>query len=414
MCAALSVIKMVTRVDGGRVTPEAELAVQLLPRVRELVQEAGTALQRAYRVLDDGALIGPAGSALYDRLADRQHELRRASLTLFDRVEDLARQAPTFSGTPWPHVPRAPIPSGRKASTRSGSPDGLKALIDELHRTAGTWAHISGFLGSYLRSLNLGASPAHRIGHLASNLRTEIPDLRRRCDLFLREDQNPFESAAWQAVAHGLTQALRLSNPTLHRRTENAGIALGDLPYNDPAAARDWWQHLTPRQRDLVTRAYPTAIGWTNGLPAQARDKANRLALRTRLDILRNIGAARRSAFEQRDYGRLSAVLGEIERVSERLNQPILLLGFDSTTVGPWDPYRSNALLGPNLFKGMEDGPDGRLILSVGDPDVARHVGVYIPGTTAQLDKIGGDLARVANIWQASSAFSSQRISAVF
>jgi hypothetical protein len=46
-----------------------------------------------------------------------------------------------------------------------------------------------------------------------------------------------------------------------------------------PQETRDWWQPLSQQAQDRLIREFPATIGWTNGLPATARNAANRLAM---------------------------------------------------------------------------------------------------------------------------------------
>ncbi|GAA3231900.1 hypothetical protein GCM10010468_63340 [Actinocorallia longicatena] len=58
-------------------------------------------------------------------------------------------------------------------------------------------------------------------------------------------------------------------------------------------------------------------------------------------------------------------------------------------------------------------GPDGRVVLAIGDPDKAEHTGVYVPGTTAELDKVGGDIERVVNLWTRAGRHSAGPVSTI-
>ncbi len=51
------------------------------------------------------------------------------------------------------------------------------------------------------------------------------------------------------------------------------------VPVADPAQAADWWSGLTPAIRQEVIAGDPAAVGQLDGLPAWARDQANRRSL---------------------------------------------------------------------------------------------------------------------------------------
>ncbi|MDX6741824.1 alpha/beta hydrolase [Actinocorallia sp. A-T 12471] len=52
-------------------------------------------------------------------------------------------------------------------------------------------------------------------------------------------------------------------------------------------------------------------------------------------------------------------------------------------------------------------------MLAVGNPDLAENVAVYVPGTTAQLDSIGGDIDRVANLYRRSEKYGSGSVATI-
>src|SRR5690606_8157801 len=53
-----------------------------------------------------------------------------------------------------------------------------------------------------------------------------------------------------------------------------------------PEAVNQWWLSLTPEQQEQVIADYPELVGWLDGVPASARDTANRLWLARMKDDL--------------------------------------------------------------------------------------------------------------------------------
>ncbi|MEK8144918.1 alpha/beta hydrolase [Streptomyces sp. M10(2022)] len=53
---------------------------------------------------------------------------------------------------------------------------------------------------------------------------------------------------------------------------------------------------------------------------------------------------------------------------------------------------------------GFSTEGDGRAILANGNPDTADHQAVYVPGTTAELGKVEGDINRSVNVWKSADA----------
>ncbi|WP_308104459.1 alpha/beta hydrolase [Actinocorallia sp. API 0066] len=241
----------------------------------------------------------------------------------------------------------------------------------------------------------------------------ELPDLRRRRDL-LKAAADPTRQE-WIKASNALMKTLMGENHSLYTSLINSGLHPMDIPVHDPQAAATWWSHLTPRQQSLYTRAFPSTIGWTDGLPTPARDKANRQTLTTRLTHLESLPPTHQTPFETRDLTRLRQLVGQIERL-EGGGLKVRLIGFDSTVPGEWDSFGGGGLkfgLRLSAISDGLDGPDGRLILSIGDPDSADNVAVYVPGTTAQIDSIRGDLDRAANLWRRSVKYGSGSVATI-
>lgn len=142
-------------------------------------------------------------------------------------------------------------------------------------------------------------------------------------------------------------------------------------PGTSPAGVRTWWDALTPEQRTRALSEHPDRIGALDGVPAAARDRANRL----RLDGERTQLLRRRMRLAGRDTdaaARIDDMLRGIDAVTRRLRTgqpPALLLGFDTEHTG-------------------------HAIVAVGDPDTARNVVTYVPGITARLGTVEADLQR--------------------
>ena len=372
-------------------------------RVEELAVSAGRAGIRVQRLLAGGALVGPAAVALYGRVDGRRREVGRAFSAASGRVEAVGEGlVPPVRVAP-PALPSAGRPPASEPGVGAGSPDGLSDLMIELGRTARAWQEAGRELRAVLAGIGAGGGPGTRVQRLGADLREELPDLRRRRDLLAKEDGDPLSRAAWLAVSLTMMQAVKTTDRELYARLVEAGVDPSDLPHGGPAEAGDWWRHLTPRQRRLYTRAFPSLIGWTDGLPSAARDKANRLTLSLRLDELRSRGPEGLTPFELRDLDRLTRLMEKIDTVEKDLHQKIYLLGFSSTEEGAWDRHGEEfpfAEFIPRIITDLTKGPDGRVIISIGNPDSSRHVGIYIPGTTAQLDNINGDVERIVNLWK--------------
>jgi hypothetical protein len=151
-----------------------------------------------------------------------------------------------------------------------------------------------------------------------------------------------------------------------------------------------WWDLLGDEDRDHYLALYPAEIGALDGLPADIRDEANRAEVATtegRYETeLNQLLTERPSGWKgRRDH--INDTLKGIEAIESRFDRtgieglpPAYLLGFDPKGHG-----------------------DGRILLANGNPDTADHTAIHVPGTTAKLSTIDGDLHRMDRLWRHSS-----------
>lgn len=134
----------------------------------------------------------------------------------------------------------------------------------------------------------------------------------------------------------------------------------------DARAAADWWSGLSA-QDQLAYQAYqPASLGAMDGLPAEVRHEAN-------LQTLRD------DAANGHDRQNAQQLLDRVEQSwSDPDAQAIYLLGYQAPGAG--------------------NSPDARVIASIGNPDTADNVAVYVPGTGTDLGNIGGSLDRVDDL----------------
>lgn len=215
--------------------------------------------------------------------------------------------------------------------------------------------------------------------------------------------------------------------------SDRGGVLRAADPYLDsikappkeatPEENAEWWKGLTAEQRADCLAVHPNSVGSMNGLPSDVRDEANRMVLnetkaayRMELDAIPEEptkygpnGSYPVAAFtpEWREwndkYGdrkaRLEGVMKGMDAIQDRFDRTgkgglpeAYLLGFDPTGLG-----------------------DGKVILANGNPDRADHVGVYVPGTFAGIESIGGggdahgDLGRSERLWAESHRLTPGR-----
>ncbi|TFV64112.1 hypothetical protein E4P41_02380 [Geodermatophilus sp. DF01-2] len=137
----------------------------------------------------------------------------------------------------------------------------------------------------------------------------------------------------------------------------------------DPAAVAGWWATLSTAQRNGAIRADPSRVGGLEGLPAWARDQANRLTLG-------------RVLADESAPGRAVAVSVAAEIGSEEAEgQEAQLYQFQPE--------------------------EGLVAVAVGDLDTADHVALLVPGTgndpVEDLDDLMGDAAAVGDAARAAA-----------
>ncbi|BCJ60231.1 alpha/beta hydrolase [Micromonospora endophytica] len=151
---------------------------------------------------------------------------------------------------------------------------------------------------------------------------------------------------------------------------------------SDPALVSRWWAGLTPAQRRWLVGHEPESVAGLDGVPAAARDQANRLLLGLRREELRAewgqlLGRVPRGPAELAGLRRVDAALAGLDALAARLDSP--------------DPPRAYLL-------GLEVGGEGRTVVALGNPDRAAGVLTYVPGMTAGLDDATDELGRAARV----------------
>jgi hypothetical protein len=169
---------------------------------------------------------------------------------------------------------------------------------------------------------------------------TEHADSVRRAQLFV--DVAPAAALALAESSDAATAArLRMLCPV---PVEPTMPGTGTPP---PDTVARWWQGLSPAQRRWLMAERPEAIGNLDGVPADARDLANR--------------------------ARLTRLLAD---PAVRHRPALLGLRARLDAAGAARPY----------LLGLSTDGTGRAILAIGDPDTADHVVTYVPGLGATLD----------------------------
>ena len=151
--------------------------------------------------------------------------------------------------------------------------------------------------------------------------------------------------------------------PLLAGSRRQAGVTSGlPAPGGSLSRPRIWWSVMTSDEQDRLLATWPTQLGALDGLPAQARSRANWIRLERELEVLRGLGV--RTEQQQRR-------LDNCRVVRDRL--AYLRAHRDRRTSEPFDVQ----LL---VFEPSAFGGEGRVAIGIGDVDTADHVAVMVPG----------------------------------
>ncbi|MGH4019790.1 MAG: alpha/beta hydrolase [Pseudonocardiaceae bacterium] len=196
-------------------------------------------------------------------------------------------------------------------------------------------------------------------------------------------------------IGHIVHQASQADSETLDAlnafSTQNLAADAADAaeapplppPGTPPAQVNAWWDRLSVAEQMAVIAVDPIGVGMTDGIPAEARDAANRILLdseRERLtqrrDELIAIEPGHRTSEQQQELVIANRQLDGIEAIDQRLDEP--------------RPGQQQAYL-----LGLDTDDLGQAIVAIGNPDEADNVVTFVPGTYTQLSKAGQGIADV-------------------
>lgn len=146
-----------------------------------------------------------------------------------------------------------------------------------------------------------------------------------------------------------------------------------------PAAVKAAWDQLTPAQQQQLIAEHPNQIGTMNGIPAIARDQANRIVLNgLQTQAQSDLTNAKTDLANGAETGDLSAMLAAQAHVEAAQKQVDTYNHLQSVLDNNSTPQY---LLGVNPGAA---GP-GQWIVAAGNPDTAQHVVTLVPGMATTL-----------------------------
>lgn len=187
-----------------------------------------------------------------------------------------------------------------------------------------------------------------------------------------------------QQARNGTGLAISTAMASLSQAQElGTTLLAADMPGANATAAQinQWWNELSPLTQQHLIKDYPGVIGNRNGIPALARNQANRIYLPQLITQFEQMPQPLDAADEQKLQG-FKKIQAKLDHYSPGAVPPLLLLG-------------------------IGDQGQGRGILAFGNPDTSTNVCAFVPGMSSTLSSLaGGDSNDALNLWSAAHAVS--------
>lgn len=212
--------------------------------------------------------------------------------------------------------------------------------------------------------------------------------------------------------------------------------------FKAPKLVRNWWFGLTEEEQKALINRYPLQIGHLVGVPSNARDRANRLALTRRIkeletmkrerdELLRGFPEAR-SLLEHRTWlskigpelakkyetyiglspwrRRMTALSRELAGAKNLQRQLEGIANVQRNRLDATDVY----LMELDTSAGYGDG---QAVVAFGDPGAAEHIGIVVPGinnTLLNVENPMGDAAALrSTVADNESVFAMNQTSTI-
>lgn len=147
----------------------------------------------------------------------------------------------------------------------------------------------------------------------------------------------------------------------------------------DPQQVKQWWDSLSPEERQRLTDEDPERIGSLNGIPVATRDCANRRVMNRDLDRVRraaaNAGVSNEAVVA--DPGKYGLTQQDVTRYR---NADQVEIGIDLNGQPDGNHVPKNPIF-LHTYQPEAFGGQGRAALAIGNPDDADNTTVLVPGT---------------------------------
>ncbi|KQS68617.1 alpha/beta hydrolase [Modestobacter sp. Leaf380] len=300
-----------------------------------------------------------------------------------DSLAELLRSTPLWSGPAADVAATALVElsttAGRVQAALAGSADSLGVVVTQAGAAQEAAASARGWAASGPVALSDdGLVPPIATAAMAEDQLTAVADREHAASRAEGHAREAFTAAAAVLAAAGASAETLVvagvggAGPVGFgdvAAAAAAAVSAPPVPHVDPTGAATWWSGLSTAEQQAAIVADPAGVGRLEGLPAWARDEANRSVLAATLADPTAPGLAEARA--------TAAQLAVVEAAGQTAQ---LLL---------FDPVR------------------GLTALSAGDLDTAQAVGVLVPGmltsVTGDLDGMTGDALSVQSLAQAAA-----------
>ncbi len=326
-----------------------------------------------------------------------------------------ARPAPTdWSGVAANAYDDAIRPTGRQADAMSLAlrsvarrvdqhADALQTLLERRRELESARADLVAAIAD-LRA-RIAAASADPSGATVARLQAEAQDLTRRVEAYQADldrwvtDLAAEEEAMCAAFAKVLT--LDQVEQQYGGVADPADGALATMPPagSPPTDVRAWWDGLTREQQQAIIAASPGSIGNRDGIPAVARDDANRVSLDRDLAEWKHLDDLHVITDDERQWlknaqaadGAISTIEGSVDPLT---HEPL-----------PAQLY----LYDPTAFDG-----DGAVAVSAGNLDTAHDVATMVPGFGTDGESAPFYAERARDLYEATRTAGSESTATMF
>lgn len=208
------------------------------------------------------------------------------------------------------------------------------------------------------------ASHNEAVAALDSSCRAWAKDLSEAEDALVSKLQSA------DTMAEGRSIADAAPSPAGLRKDALAAKAHG------PAAVLRWWKSLDRDERELLKTAYPGLIGAMNGIPIIDRHETN----------LSNL---QRMKAELREAAKDGGLTADEQRIKKNIQG--VEKGLRVDTGADVSPFLM-------LFDPATEGGDGHAAIAFGNPEMADHVTVNVPGVNNDMKGFESVATTAANI----------------